>query len=123
MPARRFTRMSVLAMSFIAGSAALPAVPAAAQTGQRYVTVNGVLLDEVQLQVADRQAGYELPNGHYWYDQQSGYWGQVGGAALGRVPPQPLQPGWSWRNDTTGEGMIYNPDGADWQDKVWVSPN
>jgi len=47
--------------------------------------------------------------------------------AVGRVPPQlreapAPQQGWSWRNDTTGEGMIYNPDGGSWQDRVWVSP-
>jgi hypothetical protein len=48
----------------------------------------------------------------------SRYWG-VSGPALGRVAPQ----GWSWRNDTTGDGMIYNPDGDSSQDRVWIEPD
>ena len=88
----------------------------------RAVIVNGQLLGPQELAVADANAGFYLPDGRYWYDPQSGYWGVEGGPALGRVAPQP-QSGWGYRNDTTGTGMVYNPDGGSWQDRVWIDPD
>lgn len=54
---------------------------------QRTVTVNGALLGPQELAMADRAAGFPLPDGDYWLDRQTGVWGVVGGPALGRVPP------------------------------------
>lgn len=59
----------------------------AAVAQQRAVSVNGVWLGPEQLAVADMYAGYRLPDGNYWYDAASGYWGVVGGPVLGQVPP------------------------------------
>jgi hypothetical protein len=112
----------LLAAAVLAGGATQLALPGAAGAAHRAVTVNGILLGPQELALADRAAGFALPDGNYWYDASSGLWGVRGGPALGRVAPAPQQQGWSWRNDATGEGMIYNPDGASWQDRVWVSP-
>lgn len=127
MRANLWIKRALLAVVLLSGSLGLTAMPSPAEAGHRFVTVNGMLLGPQELAIADRNAGFRVPDGHYWYDLQSGYWGPVGGPAVGRVPPQlreapAPQQGWSWRNDTTGEGMIYNPDGGSWQDRVWVSP-
>jgi hypothetical protein len=45
---------------------------------QRAVTVNGHWLSPPQIQQADRNAGYKLPNGHYWCDPATGLWGAFG---------------------------------------------
>ncbi len=59
----------------------------AAHAEQRTVSVNGAWLGPAELVLADRNAGYRVPNGCYRYDMSSGYWGLVGGPVLGRVPP------------------------------------
>jgi len=126
MRANLWIKRALLAVVLLSGSFCV-AMPPQAEAGHRFVTVNGMLLGPQELAIADRNAGFRVPDGHYWYDLQSGYWGPVGGPAVGRVPPQlreapAPQQGWSRRNDTTGEGMIYNPEGGSWQDRVWVSP-
>jgi hypothetical protein len=119
-----WTKRALLAIGLLAGSASMAFVPSECHAGHRYVTVNGVPLGPQELAIADANAGFALPDGHYWYDVASGYWGAVGGPALGRVAPQAqTQQGWSWRNDSTGNGMIYNPDGGSWQDRVWIDPD
>jgi len=116
-----FARGALVALALL-GVAAGAAVPTPATAQQRMVTVNGVLLGPQQLAVADRAAGFRLPTGHYWLDHQSGYWGVVGGPAVGRVPPQPRQGGGggSHRNGNVGVGAVTNPDGATWKDQVWI---
>ena len=119
MTAGRFVKQAFLALGLVV--AATNVTPAEAQ--QRMITVNGVLLGPQEIAVADRAAGLRLPNGHYWLDHQSGYWGVVGGPAVGRVPPQLLQgssQGGSHRNSNVGVGAITNPNGATWQDQVWI---
>ncbi len=101
MSAQSVAKLSVLALSLMAGDAGLPAVPANLAVGERYVTVNGRRLTPAQLALADRNAGYQLPHGHYWHDLQSGYWGRVGGGALGRVAPPKVQVGWHARPAAT----------------------
>jgi hypothetical protein len=66
-------------------TAAAPAV--ADHLSGRYITVNGQPLGPQEMAEADWNVGFRLPNGHYWWDPNTGYWGLVGGAALGRVAP------------------------------------
>jgi hypothetical protein len=49
------------------------------------VTVNGQWLSDPAVAYADQVAGFPLPNGHYWYDANTGLWGVQGGPAIGRV--------------------------------------
>ena len=51
----------------------------------RVVIVNGAILNPAEIVYAEQATGYHLPSGYYWYDQASGYWGVVGGPAVGRV--------------------------------------
>jgi hypothetical protein len=54
---------------------------------QRAVNVNGQWLGPAELAVADAAAGFELPDGFYWYDPRSCTWGVLGNQRpLGRVP-------------------------------------
>jgi hypothetical protein len=113
----------LLAVALWAAALGLAGTPIESRAGHRYVTVNGFVLETQELAVADASAGFPLPDGHYWYDAASGYWGMVDGP-LGRVVPQTqAQQGWSWRNDSTGSGMVRNPDGGSWQDRVWIDPD
>jgi hypothetical protein len=118
------TKRALLLAALLAGSVSMALAPSVSHAGHRYVTVNGVPLGLQELAIADANAGFVLPDGDYWYDVGSGYWGAVGGPALGRVAPQAqTQQGWSWRNDSTGNGMIYNPGGGSWQDQIWIDPD
>jgi hypothetical protein len=124
MHAFSWAKPALLAAGLLAGSGSMAFVPSESGAGHRYVTVNGLVLGPQELAMADANAGFVLPDGHYWYDMASGYWGAVGGPALGRVAAQPqAQQGWSWRNDSNGDGMIYNPDGSSWQDRVRIEPD
>ena len=84
---------------------------------QRAVTVNGHWLTPQQMMIADRNAGFILPNGHYWCDPASGYWGAVGGNAAGRVhpsqcPPLPGQAGRGQPHINRGPGGTTGGDGS-----------
>lgn len=118
-----FCKSTLVTIGFLASMVGLVVMPLTAQAQKRYVTVNGMILGPQELMIADSNAGFPLPNGHYWYDVESGYWGVAGGPPVGRVAPAPSQQGFSYRNDTTGTGMIYNPDGGSWQDRVWIAPD
>ena len=72
----------------VAAALACAAIPASANhTGGRTIFVNGQLLNPYQVAQADQNAGYRVPDGFYWLDHASGYWGLVGGPALGRIAP------------------------------------
>jgi hypothetical protein len=118
----RLSFRHLLAAGALAAAVGLAATPLAA--GHRTVIVNGALLGPQELMIADRNAGFPLPDGRYWYDPQSGYWGPEGGPAAGQVPPHlrggGAEPGWSYRNDNAGVGGVFNPDGATWEDQVWI---
>jgi hypothetical protein len=73
------------------------------------VSVNGVWLGPAELAMADGNAGYRVPDGHYWYDVRTGYWGLVGGPALGQVSPAPAA-GQSWYH--AGPGGYSGGDGS-----------
>jgi hypothetical protein len=100
-----------------------------------YVTVNGVRMSPDQIRAIEQSLGIRAQSGHYWYNAASGYWGIVGGPALGRVQSQTgggnsgyqgSQGGgtfrnysdgsWGYRNPNTGTGMI-----SDGQGGVWIS--
>ncbi len=99
----------------------------------RVVIVNGARLSPAEIVYAEQATGYRLPSGYYWYDEASGYWGVVGGPAVGRVAGTYAQGSGvgetygdgssAYRNPNTGTGIITNPNGGgDWRDQVWVSP-
>jgi len=78
----------IFAAGLLAVACAVAATPASAgHLGGRYITVNGQPLNPRQMAEADWNVGLRLPNGHYWWDPNTGYWGVVGGPALGRVAP------------------------------------
>lgn len=87
-------------------AAALPG-----HAGQRRVSVNGVWLGPADQALADRNAGYRVPDGYYWYDPASGYWGLLGGPALGWVPPAASQ-GRSGGTYHAGPGGYTGSDGS-----------
>jgi hypothetical protein len=76
--ASRLASATCVAAMFI-----LSAAPSSAQS--RMVTVNGQWLSDPEVAQADQAAGFPLPNGHYWYDANTGLWGVQGGPTIGRV--------------------------------------
>lgn len=50
------------------------------------IYVNGARLTPSQIHQAEQMVGMRLPSGYYWYNANTGYWGLVGGPALGRIP-------------------------------------
>lgn len=60
------------------------AASSAQQTGN--VTVNGQRLDRQSYQAVASAVG-NLPDGKYWYDHATGFWGYEGGPAMGNVAP------------------------------------
>ncbi len=56
------------------------AADAAAQT--RWVTINGVRLNDVEIATLDRRACVPIPNGNYWLNLQTGAWGYAGNARV-----------------------------------------
>lgn len=82
---RRIFAAGLLAMTYV-----VCAAPAYANhPGTRYITINGQRLNHEQVVQADRNVGYRLRDGHYWWNLHTGYWGVVGGPPLGHVPPPP----------------------------------
>ncbi|KAH7421570.1 hypothetical protein KP509_13G064100 [Ceratopteris richardii] len=53
---------------------------------RRRVMVNGCLIPEAAVQMAEKLAG-PVHAGTYWYDYQAGFWGVMGGPCLGIVMP------------------------------------
>jgi len=51
------------------------AIPGLAQAQSRWVVVNGVLMNPMQLAMLDSRACTTVPNGRYWLDLQTGLWG------------------------------------------------
>jgi hypothetical protein len=83
-----------------------------AQWAQRAVNVNGQWLGPAELAVADAAAGFELPDGFYWYDPRSCSWGVLGNQRpLGRVPCSGNQSG-----SGGGKWPVFTPPICDAQD-------
>lgn len=66
---------ALLAVAIVAMTATL--APVAAQTG--YVTINGVLIHPLDAYALG------IPDGDYWYDPVTGYYGYINGPAIGQV--------------------------------------
>ena len=49
----------------------------------RSVFVNGRQLSQVEIGQLEQLHGESIPDGNYWLDYSSGYWGYVGGPARG----------------------------------------
>ncbi|CAI5467858.1 unnamed protein product [Closterium sp. Yama58-4] len=75
-------------------------------TYSRCVVVNGEPISDDRVAAAEQRAGPIQP-GNYWYDQVSGFWGQMGGPCLGMIPPAidlgPALP----RNCSGGDTKVY----------------
>lgn len=54
-----------------------------AYDGGRSVFVNGRQLSQLEITQLEQQHGDYIPDGNYWLDYNSGYWGYVGGPAQG----------------------------------------
>ncbi|KAL0294652.1 UNVERIFIED_CONTAM: Extra-large guanine nucleotide-binding protein 2, partial [Sesamum angustifolium] len=50
------------------------------------LTVNGHPIPDQLVKIAEKIAGPIKP-GDYWYDFRAGFWGVMGGRALGMIPP------------------------------------
>lgn len=79
-----------------------------AQQG-RHVHLNGQHLSIQQIIALDRQVGTVVPNGAYWVDYRSGYWGYEGnprpqGRIVSRSANRPRQPGYN-RSGPFGDSM------------------
>ena len=136
MKSKFLTRHPVALAVAVAVMLAFGSVESFANHDTLRVVINGKLLSPAEIEHVQRLIGAPLQSGNYWHDASSGYWGVVNGPVLGRVAPQgssgPRGGGttrnnpdgsWGYRNDTTGGGMIYDPNGGgDWRDRVWVSP-
>ncbi len=118
--------VALLSVGFAGGAAQ-------ADHDSRVVVVNGARLSPAEIAYAEQATGYQLPSGYYWYNEASGYWGVVGGPAVGRVSGTYAQGSGvgqnygdgssAYRNPNTGTGIITNPNGGgDWRDQVWISP-
>ena len=50
---------------------------------ERYVFVNGLRMNQVELAFLDAAQGEYIPNGRYWLNVYTGQWGYEGGPAEG----------------------------------------
>jgi hypothetical protein len=97
-------RLSVLSASAICLVLVLGGY-AFGQWAQRAVNVNGQWLGAAELAAADDAAGFELPDGFYWYDQRTCLWGIMGDQRpRGRVPCGGSQP-----RPGGGMGSLFTP--------------
>ena len=62
----------------------------------RHIHINGVHVDDAQILNLDATLGYEVPNGFYWVNDNTGEWGYEGnGEVLGSIYTEATQ-----RNNT-----------------------
>lgn len=57
-----------------------------AESGRSKVSINGRLISDRMVKRAEKLAGPIHP-GNYWYDYRAGFWGVMGHACLGIIPP------------------------------------
>ncbi len=62
-----------------------PTPVAGAPEKSRAVWINGVQIDDRQLDQIAQTYKYQMPDGHYWYDRLCGAWGIQGGPQCGIV--------------------------------------
>jgi hypothetical protein len=68
------------------GTVGITTLPASAQYG-RAINVNGQWLNPQQIFEADQIAGFQLPNGYYWWSPTACVWGVVNNPSpIGRAP-------------------------------------
>jgi hypothetical protein len=90
---------SIVVKDYLMGAAAAGMIAlgfAGTAAAERMITVNGLKLSAVELVMTDHKVGVRLPNGHYYCDPWSGFWGVLGEQPMGRVSPAecPTLPGY-----------------------------
>jgi hypothetical protein len=94
----------VLAVLFAASFLAMSA-PAVVQA-QRFVVVNGRVMNAQALASLDRAACQQVPNGYYWLDAGTGVWGYPGNPApQGHISDGCRQ---TRRPSLSERGMLYS---------------
>jgi hypothetical protein len=84
-------------------------IPAVAHA-QRFVVVNGRVMNQQALVSLDRAACLQVPNGYYWLDTSTGVWGYPGNPApQGHISDGCRQ---ARRPSLSERGMLYSPH--DW---------
>lgn len=76
----------------------------------RFVVVNGELLDAFNLAQLDAAAGEHVPDGRYWLNLETGAWGYEGGPLMGYIG-RPVDEGPSLYRD--GDPSLYDEDVRD----------
>jgi hypothetical protein len=75
----------------------------------RWVLVNGIPQNPMQLSVLDRYACTVIPNGSYWLDYNTGIWGYAGNPRpMGRIGERCNQYSGSGRPSLSERGMLYS---------------
>ena len=79
-------RKTVLLTGLAAALFFIPGVPGLVDAQPRWVLVNGIPQNPIQLSTLDRYACTVIPNGSYWLDYNTGIWGYAGNPRpMGRI--------------------------------------
>jgi hypothetical protein len=80
-----------------------------AHAQMRWVIVNGVLQDPMQLALLDRYSCGLVPNGNYWLDYNTGVWGYAGNPRpAGHIADRCGHSGGGGRPSLSERGMLYS---------------
>jgi hypothetical protein len=84
-------------------------VTAPAHAQPRWVLVNGILQNPMQLAVLDRYACTAVPNGNYWLNYNTGIWGYAGDPRpMGHISDRCGRYSGSNRPSLSERGMLYS---------------
>ena len=102
-------RKTVLLTGLAAALFFIPGVPGLVDAQPRWVLVNGVPQNPIQLSTLDRYACTVIPNGSYWLDYTTGIWGYAGSPRpMGRIGERCNQSSSSGRPSLSERGMLYS---------------
>jgi hypothetical protein len=102
-------RKTVLFTGLAAALVFIPGVPGLVDAQPRWVLVNGIPQNPIQLSTLDRYACTVIPNGSYWLDYNTGIWGYAGNPRpMGRIGDRCDQSSSSGRPSLSERGMLYS---------------